>query len=86
MKREEGASPAVAAFSSVSGVLGGLSMTLVVLALSPQVISSDIGKDWIVGNSVEWLQTRTSVLEISKISLCVGKSCRTPKVGNEINL
>ena len=86
MKREEGASPAVAAFSSVSDVLGGFSMTLVVLALSPQVISSDIGKDWIIGNSVEWLQTRTSVLETSKISLCVEKSCKTPKVGNEINL
>jgi hypothetical protein len=48
MNREEDASPAAAAFSSVSGVLGGFSMTLVVLALSPQVISSDIGKDWIV--------------------------------------
>ena len=48
MNREEDASPAAAAFSSVSGVLGGFSMTLVVLALSPQVISSDISKDWIV--------------------------------------
>ncbi len=48
MNREEDASPAAAAFSSVSGVLGGFSMTLVVLALSPQVISSDTSKDWIV--------------------------------------
>lgn len=46
--RENDASPTAGAFSSVSGVLGGFSITLVVLALTPGTIASDIGKDWII--------------------------------------
>jgi hypothetical protein len=37
------------AFSQVAGILGGFSVTLVVLALSPGVISSNFGKDWVIG-------------------------------------
>lgn len=48
-KPEEDISAAAAAFSSVSGVLGGFSVTIVVLALSPSVILSNSGKDWLVG-------------------------------------
>jgi hypothetical protein len=49
LKREEDASPAAAAFSQVSGILGGFSVTIVVLALSPSVISNNLSKDFIVG-------------------------------------
>ncbi len=48
-EREKDASAAAAAFSQVSGILGGFSVTIVVLALSPSVISSDGGKDLVVG-------------------------------------
>lgn len=46
--REKDASPAAAAFSSVTGVLGGFSITIVVLALTPGTIASNSSKDWIV--------------------------------------
>lgn len=45
--REKDASPAAAAFSSVTGVLGGFSITIVVLALTPGTIASNSSKDWI---------------------------------------
>lgn len=49
LARESDTSSAAAAFSSVAGVLGGFSITIVVLALTPGTIVSDSGKDWIVG-------------------------------------
>lgn len=49
LSRESDTSSAAAAFSSVAGVLGGFSITIVVLALTPGTIVSDSGKDWIVG-------------------------------------
>lgn len=48
--REKDASPAAAAFSSVAGVLGGFSITIVILALTPGSIASNSGKDWIVAS------------------------------------
>ncbi|ACC84430.1 hypothetical protein GNF10_00575 [Nostoc sp. UCD121] len=48
LARENDTSPTAGAFSSVSGVLGGFSITLVVLALTPGTIASNSGKDWIV--------------------------------------
>ncbi|WAL61616.1 hypothetical protein [Thermocoleostomius sinensis] len=49
LARESDTSSAAAAFSSVAGVLGGFSITIVVLALTPGTIVSDSGKDWVVG-------------------------------------
>ena len=49
LAREADTSSAAAAFSSVAGVLGGFSITIVVLALSPGTIVSNSGKDWVVG-------------------------------------
>lgn len=49
LAREADASSAAAAFSSVAGVLGGFSITIVVLALTPGTITSNSSKDWVVG-------------------------------------
>jgi hypothetical protein len=46
--REKDASPAAAAFSSVTGVLGGFSITIVVLALTPGTIAINSSKNWSV--------------------------------------
>lgn len=48
LTRESDVSPTASAFSSVSGVLGGFSITLVVLGLTPGMISNDKTKDLIV--------------------------------------
>ena len=50
LTREADTSSAAAAFSSVAGVLGGFSITIVVLALTPATITSNSGKDWVVGS------------------------------------
>lgn len=49
LAREADTSSAAAAFSSVAGVLGGFSITIVVLALTPGTITSNSSKDWVVG-------------------------------------
>jgi hypothetical protein len=49
LAREADTSSAAAAFSSVAGVLGGFSITIVVLALTPGTVASNSGKDWVVG-------------------------------------
>lgn len=49
LAREADTSSAAAAFSSVAGVLGGFSITIVVLALTPGTITSNNSKDWVVG-------------------------------------
>jgi hypothetical protein len=49
MFKAQDALPAAAAFSQVSGILGGFSVTIMVLALSPGVISNILSKDFVVG-------------------------------------
>jgi hypothetical protein len=47
--RVKNISSAAAAFSQVTGVLGGFGVTIVVLALNPSTFPNGNGKDWIVG-------------------------------------
>jgi len=48
-RRVKDISSAAAAFSQVTGILGGFGVTIVVLALSPGTLPNSNGKDWIVG-------------------------------------
>ena len=48
-RRVKDISSAAAAFSQVTGILGGFAVTIVVLALSPGAFQDGAGKDWIVG-------------------------------------
>ncbi len=49
IRRVKDISSAAAAFSQVTGILGGFAITIVVLVLSPGILQNEIGKDWIVG-------------------------------------
>ncbi|NEQ37894.1 MAG: hypothetical protein F6K40_17160 [Okeania sp. SIO3I5] len=48
LRREQNLSQSASAFSSVSGVLGGFSITILVLCLTPKIITINSQKDWIV--------------------------------------
>ncbi|NEO52062.1 MAG: hypothetical protein F6K54_02575 [Okeania sp. SIO3B5] len=47
LNREQNLSQPASAFSSVSGVLGGFSIAILVLCLNPQIIIINSNKDWI---------------------------------------